>query len=62
MSAGKGDQLRAVNGAKYRANFDRIFSPKKPKKPLKRMPTYANICQQMTQAATLQHPPATYEC
>jgi hypothetical protein len=62
MSAGKGDAPRAVNGAKYRANFDRIFSPKKPKKPLIPMPTYANICQQMTQAATLQHPPATYEC
>jgi len=57
MSAGKGDLLRAVNGAKYRANFDRIFSPKKPKKTLPSMPTYANICQQNTprQKAVARH-------
>jgi hypothetical protein len=57
MSAGKGDRLRAVNGAKYRANFDRIFSPKKPKKPLTLMPTFANICQQITprQLEVLRH-------
>ena len=42
MSAGKGDTPRAVDGAKYRANFDRIFSPKKPKKTLPLMPTSAN--------------------
>jgi hypothetical protein len=48
MSAGKGDTPRAVDGAKYRANFDRIFSPKNPKKTLPLMPTSANICQQTT--------------
>jgi hypothetical protein len=52
MSAGKGDRLRAVNGAKYRANFDRIFSPKKPKKTLPFMPTSANICQQTPRPQT----------
>jgi hypothetical protein len=57
MSAGKGDRLRAVNGAKYRANFDHIFSPKKPKKPLTLMPTLANICLQITprQKAVKRH-------
>ena len=48
MSAGKGDSPRPVNGAKYRANYDRIFSPKTPKKSLPSMPTFANICQQTT--------------
>jgi hypothetical protein len=46
--AGKGDAPRPVNGPKYRANFDRIFSSKKPKKPLISMPTFANICLQNT--------------
>jgi hypothetical protein len=48
MSAGKGDAPRAVDGAKYRANYDRIFSPKTPKKALPLMPTFANICLQTT--------------
>ena len=43
--AGKGDAPRPVNGAKYRANYDRIFSPKTHKKALPSMPTSANICQ-----------------
>ncbi len=30
MSAGKGDQLRPVNGDRYRANYDEIFSPAYP--------------------------------
>jgi hypothetical protein len=55
--AGKGDALRPVNGPKYRANFDRIFSPKTPKKSLPPMPTFANICQQITprQKAVTSH-------
>jgi hypothetical protein len=48
MSAGKGDSPRPVNGPKYRANFDRIFSPKKPQKTLPSVPTFANICQHNT--------------
>jgi hypothetical protein len=48
MSAGKGDTARPVNGAKYRANYDRIFSSKTHKKALPSMPTSANICQQNT--------------
>ena len=48
MSAGKGDTARPVDGPKYRANYDRIFSPKNPKKALPSMPTSANICQQIT--------------
>jgi hypothetical protein len=48
MSAGKGDAPRPVNGAKYRANYDRIFSPKNPRKSLSSMPTFANICKQNT--------------
>jgi hypothetical protein len=54
MSAGKGDSPRPVNGHKYRANYDRIFLPKKPKKPLIPMPTFANICQHIPDA-TPQH-------
>jgi hypothetical protein len=46
--AGKGDTPRPVNGPKYRANYDRIFTPKTSKKPLPSMPTFANICQQIT--------------
>ena len=30
MSAGKGDQPRPVNGDRYRANYDEIFSPAYP--------------------------------
>jgi hypothetical protein len=44
MSAGKGDSPRPVNGDRYRANYDLIFSPKTPKKSL---PPHANICQHM---------------
>jgi hypothetical protein len=57
MSAGKGDSPRPVNGPKYRANYDRIFSPKTSKKPLIPMPTYANICLQITprQKAVKRH-------
>lgn len=43
--AGKGDTPRPVNGPKYRANYDRIFLPKTPKKTLPSVPTDANICQ-----------------
>jgi hypothetical protein len=46
--AGKGDTPRPVNGPKYRANYDRIFTPKTSKKPLPSMPTFANICLQNT--------------
>jgi hypothetical protein len=48
MSAGKGDSPRPVNGPKYRANYDRIFSHKNHRKSLPPMPTFANICQQTT--------------
>jgi hypothetical protein len=57
MSAGKGDSPRPVNGNRYRANYDLIFSPKTPKKSLPSMPTTANICQQITprQKAVTRH-------
>jgi hypothetical protein len=57
MSAGKGDSPRPVNGPKYRANYDRIFSPKTSKKSLSSMPTSANMCQQITprQKAVKRH-------
>jgi hypothetical protein len=42
--AGKGDTPRAVNGSKYRANFDLIF----PKKKSCSAAEVADICQQMT--------------
>jgi hypothetical protein len=54
MSAGKGDSPRPVNGNRYRANYDLIFSPKTPKKSLPPMPTFANICLQIPDA-TPQH-------
>ena len=44
MSAGKGDSPRAVDGEKYRANFDLIFPIKKPC-PLEKV---SDICQQTT--------------
>jgi hypothetical protein len=57
MSAGKGDAPRPVNGNRYRANYDRIFSSKTPKKSLPSVPTFAYICQQITprQKAVTSH-------
>ena len=52
MSAGKGDSPRAVDGEKYRVNFDLIFPEKNPC-PLEKV---SDICQQ---TATDDHTPPT---